>query len=474
MKLLRSFVGFLVAILLNTADARVASGVPSSCRRHLDWSFNTGKNARPEWYSNMEEKCGVSVQDASFEDFQRLFKCDNIQSGDCNNQGLTFPTTCTMPPCDVCTVSQETKCCARENEDVYNPNVCQGTPRPVSCCAKLDKTFVPGSWNYVCKRQSSTDDSGSEGSGLTGSISIQGRKIMVNGKVFYMKGVNWNPVPKGRSHPPRNEDFLTYAKRDAPMMKAAGINIVRSYKTIKSTEVLQIFVDNNIRVVNPLNPLNSRNHNQQIVRSLKHHPGIFMWSLGNEWNYNHCYGKESGVSWKECANKVREASNAIKSIDSAHPVTTIYGEMPDKGLVDSMPNVDVWGLNIYRGISFGNLFDVWSGISSKPMYIGEYGADAWNSRIRREDPDSQAEATSKLVKEIKAKSTKKGGPCTGGIIFEWADEWWKSGNPNSHDNGGHAPGNGGPYPDGAFDEEYWGLVTIDRKPRRAYYAYKDA
>ena len=294
---------------------------------------------------------------------------------------------------------------------------------------------------------------------------------MVDNKIFYMKGVNWNPVPKGRSHPPRDEDFLKYAKIDAPLMKEAGINIIRTYSSVTSKEVLQIFVDHGIRVINPINPLKSYHEIKHIVESLKEHDGIFMWSLGNEWNYNNCY---SNIGFDSCAQKVRDASNTIRSLDSYHPITTIYGEMPKEWLIDSMPNVDAWGLNVYSGKSFGDRFDRWSSLSNKPMYFGEYGADAYNTKIHREDEDSQAKATTELIEEIKKHSTRNGGPCFGGIIFEWADEWWKASGSNwVQDAGGVAPG-GGPYPDYTFNEEYWGLVTIDRKPRKAYYAFKEA
>jgi hypothetical protein len=43
-------------------------------------------------------------------------------------------------------------------------------------------------------------------------------------------------------------------------------------------------------------------------------------------------------------------------------------------------------------------------------------------------------------------------------------------NPSTHDVGGFA--NSGVYPDGTANEEWWGIVTVDRKTRKAYDALR--
>merc|ERR1719322_334738 len=94
MNSLRILINISLIILFQTSCSKAAPGIPSSCRGHIDWAFNTGKNTNPEWYASMQDRCGVSVDDATFEDFQRLFKCEEIAKTDCNDQGLQFPTTC--------------------------------------------------------------------------------------------------------------------------------------------------------------------------------------------------------------------------------------------------------------------------------------------------------------------------------------------------------------------------------------------
>jgi hypothetical protein len=51
------------------------------------------------------------------------------------------------------------------------------------------------------------------------------------------------------------------------------------------------------------------------------------------------------------------------------------------------------------------------------------------------------------------------------------DEWWKSGNPSSHDNGVFSISV--PY-DNYANEEWWGIVDIDRNTTLAYEALKEA
>ena len=97
-------------VLLQTKSLTNLSGrVPSKCASHLEWAFDKGKNEYPENYSNMINTCGVASDQATLNDFQRLFKCKSIQKADCNDQGLEFPASCSCPPCNECTPSCQGK-----------------------------------------------------------------------------------------------------------------------------------------------------------------------------------------------------------------------------------------------------------------------------------------------------------------------------------------------------------------------------
>ncbi len=292
---------------------------------------------------------------------------------------------------------------------------------------------------------------------------------MVDGQPFYMKGVCWNPVGPGGSHP-ENLDFSGYVQQDAALMEQAGINVIRTYEAITDTAVLDVLYSHGIRVINTVYVWGGDEPSATVaakVNAVKDHPAILMWSLGNEWNYNGLY---VGLSFDESMARINEAAAIVRANDPSRPITTVYGHIPSKETIDAMPEIDIWGLNMYSGLSFGNVFTQWPSLTGKPMFMAEYGADAWNANTGSEDTAAQAEATRVLTQILIANSSASDpdSVCTGGTIFEWADEWWKAGDPAVQDTGGIAPG-GGPHPDLTFNEEYWGIVDAYRNPRPAYY-----
>ncbi len=304
-------------------------------------------------------------------------------------------------------------------------------------------------------------------------VRIQGKQLLVDGVPFRIKGACWNPVPKGKTHPD-GLDFPGLAAVDVPLMRAAHINTVRTYEPLTDLSVLDRLADAGSYGVDSVSPYGGDPASVATsrVNAVKHHRAILMWAIGNEWNYNGLYVNMSAA---DARTRINEVANLIRAADGAHPIATIHGELPSKSVVDAMPSIAVWGINAYRGIGFGDLFEKWSQLSSRPMFISEYGADAYNADRAAYDPESQAAATDALAREIadQCTDTNSSGSALGGTIFEWADEWWKDdrGNPGTQDVGGLAPG-GGPYPDSTFNEEWWGIVDIDRVPRPAYEVLK--
>jgi glycosyl hydrolase family 2 len=304
---------------------------------------------------------------------------------------------------------------------------------------------------------------------LARGVQLSAGQLFVDGAPFYIRGVCYNPVPRGATHP-AGVDFAGLTPLDIPLLAQAGVNVIRTYVPLTDVAVLDALYAAGIRVIDGIFVAGDTTTDAVVssVNALKDHPAILMWSLGNEWNYNGLY---VGLSLEDARARINEVAAALRAADPSHPIATLYGELPTADTVLAMPDIDVWGINAYRGITFGMLFSDWAALSDKPMFVSEYGADAYNSTTGMYDPASQALAVGDLTREIRA----AGGRVLGGTLFEWADEWWKvsGGSPSVQEVGGTAPG-GGPYPDGTFNEEWWGLVDIDRTPRAAYQSLSDA
>ena len=327
------------------------------------------------------------------------------------------------------------------------------------------------------------------------TIKISQRQLIVNGTPFLMKGVCYHPVRKGQTIPdglmtlhPTKKDLVTI-EEDFKMMHEAGINTIRTYEPILDPHILNLLLKYHLRTIVPVcaNCKTGLYDFSSTINTLKNHPSTLIWEIGNEWNYNFFYSTENGgsgakgtvLNFKECVTLITELSAYIKTQDSMHPVSTDLGDLPKNHrgeLASLFQSIDLCGINVYDGLTFGNRFQEWKALCDKPLYIGEYGADAFNMLTHSYDPKAQAVATRFLLAEI-FKNSSANNPnnvLIGGCIFEWNDEWWKDpkGSPTTHDTGGFKVDHGGPYPDRYFNEEWFGVVDIDRHPRLAYEVMK--
>ena len=123
-----------------------------------------------------------------------------------------------------------------------------------------------------------------------------------------------------------------------------------------------------------------------------------------------------------------EVIDAVKARDPERPVAIANGDVQYIDLIaEECKGLDIFGTNVYRGISARDLFDVVKEKLGVPVMFSEFGADAWNAREMREDQRTQARYLIGQWEEIYEQSSGKGreGNAIGGCIFQWSDGWWK-------------------------------------------------
>ncbi len=75
-------------------------------------------------------------------------------------------------------------------------------------------------------------------------VTYKNNSMYVNGEPYYMKGICYHPVPKGKI----KRDFSTLDE-DINLMKEAGINTIRVYEPIDDINVLNKLNEAGIKVI---------------------------------------------------------------------------------------------------------------------------------------------------------------------------------------------------------------------------------
>jgi hypothetical protein len=304
-------------------------------------------------------------------------------------------------------------------------------------------------------------------------VKIENNTMVVNGESFYMKGICYHPVKIGKTK--RSFDNLD---DDIILMKEAGINTIRVYEPIDDVNVLDKLADAGIKVVI------SFGYNQKgkfdivsgtfinYVRKYKNHEAILMWELGNEYNYNPQWFGGDINNWYKAMELV---SQIIQIEDPDRLVSSAHGDLPSKDALNIASSIQVWGMNVYRWDKPASIFSEWQAISDKPMYFAELGADSYMTKATNKytkgiNEQAQADANEIILNEVLSNYDKN----IGSFVFQFTDGLWKAGNPSKQDTGGSAPNSDGTPYDGTANEEYWGIVDINRNKKITFDVIKNA
>lgn len=360
----------------------------------------------------------------------------------------------------------------------------------------------------------------------------KGFKLLSDGKALMVNGMNWDYFPVGTNYSyslwSQSDDFIKQAlDYEMSLLKNMGVNTIRVYTGIQKKWIQYIYETYGIYTM--LNHSFGRygltldgawvvntEYSDPRVRELllkevkelaeeyKDTPGLLLYLLGNENNYGLFWegaetedipveDRKSTMRARPLYKLFNEAAIVMKSIDSNHPVSLCNGDLLFLDIIaEECKDVDIFGINVYRGISFTDLFDRVKNEYRKPVLLTEFGSDAFNAVTMEEAQREQAIYNVANWKEIyeNAAGLGKADNTIGGFTFQFSDGWWKYGqtsNLDVHDT--HASwANGGylyDYAEGEnnMNEEWFGICSrgptnakgfYTLYPRASYYALKEA
>jgi len=359
-----------------------------------------------------------------------------------------------------------------------------------------------------------------------------GSKLIVDGKDFIVNGMNWDYYPVGTNYTyslwSQPDTFIKQALDDEmSLLKNMGVNTIRVYAGMPKKWIEYVYATHGIHtMINhsfgrygvTLNGTYITNTEYgdpkvreqllsevaQLANDYKDTKGLLLFLLGNENNYGLFWdGAETQnipmpqrVTTKRAVSMYKlfnEAAVSMKKIENSYPIAFCNGDLMYLDIIaQECPDFDIFATNVYRGMSFGDLFEKVKKEYGKPVLFAEFGADAFNAITGQEDQNSQSYYLLSQWKEIyqNAAGLGKAQNALGGFTFQFSDGWWKYGQTSGldlHDTNA-SWANGGYVRDfeqgqNNMNEEWFGICAkgptnekgfYELYPRSAYYVLKEA
>jgi hypothetical protein len=239
-------------------------------------------------------------------------------------------------------------------------------------------------------------------------------RLFVNNELFFVKGAGMN-------------------KGDIPLLSRQGANAIRTWSS--SEEVLNEAMENGLMVMMGLSVAKERHgfdYNdekaveeqfemiKQQVLSIKDHPALLGWGIGNELNLSYTNLKV----W----NAVEEIAAFIHEVDGKHPVTTMLagiGKREVDYIREHCPNIDFISIQLYGSIERLPELIQKAGYTG-PYLITEWGATGhwevptteWNAPIENSSTEKAQDFKHRYENIILADSTN----CMGSFVFLWGQK----------------------------------------------------
>ncbi|NOQ75089.1 MAG: hypothetical protein GQ574_23955 [Crocinitomix sp.] len=346
-----------------------------------------------------------------------------------------------------------------------------------------------------------------------------GTQILKDGNAVFLNGVCYSPTPCGAAtYAPGVGDWFATPwdeiwERDFPLMKAAGIDNIRTYffwawtppadmttwrtvvagkPTFDHTAFLAAAAKYDISVTIGI-ALDGGNIFDNAVPGLGQdylnfykstavklaelygdNPAVMGFCIGNEQNNpSRIVTSDFWDDLSNIAGGVKATAPdklvmlAMQNEDGMYEATVGTSNPGSPFSGKSVPEVysdifDVWGVNIYSGMS-GSLADyntyvVNSGYSL-PLIVSEWGIPAANTSGEL-TPAEFAAAITNTMNPRGADMKANVSFVAGAQYFEWTDEWWKG-------NGGATPAVHTNPTNNQWTEEWWGLNSIAPNGRTA-------